>query len=212
MEFGTLLQDTVLKLLGRSLRRILVQGQQCAQRLRPLDGKLVEISTRAPALRFYVEVQGEELSLRSDANRPPDTVITGTTLTLLRSGFGDEAQAALQRGDMQISGDLQAGTALRALFEKLDIDFEEQLSRLTGDVLAHQIGNLTRGLRRAAGDGADSLRHGLGDYLREEIRLLADRHDTTAFLDEIDVLRHDVARLEQRIARLHTKLRGGSGR
>lgn len=212
MEFGTLFQDTALKLLDRSLNTLLSMDENAPQRLTPLSGKLVEVRTRAPALRFYVEVEGDKLRLRSEAARAPDTVITGSTLGLLRHGLSDDAQAALQRGEMQISGDLQAGTALRALFEKLDIDLEEQVSRLTGDVLAHQLGNFARGLHRWADDSADSVRHGLGEYLREEIRLLADRHDTAAFLDEVDVLRHDADRLQQRIARLQSKLRGAPGR
>ncbi|MDX9739638.1 MAG: SCP2 sterol-binding domain-containing protein [Gammaproteobacteria bacterium] len=212
MEVGTLLQDTGLKLLERSLNTLLSLDEDAAKRLAPLRGKLVEISTRAPSLRFYVDVDGDELRLRSDAGRAPDTVISGSTLGMLRHGFGDDAQAALQRGDMHIAGDLQAGTALRALFGQLDIDLEEQISRLTGDVLAHQLGNLARDLRRWAGDGADSLRHGLGEYLREESRLLADRHDTASFLDEVDILRNDTDRLQHRIARLQARLREDSAK
>lgn len=211
MEPGTLLQDTSLKLLERSLNKLLSLDEDASERLAPLRGKLIGISTRAPALRCYIEVDDGELRLRSEAERAPDTIISGSTLALLRHGLSDDAQAALQRGDMQITCDLQAGTALRALFGKLDIDLEEQMSRLTGDVLAHQLGNLARGLRRWAADGGDSLRHALGEYLREESRMLADRHDTASFLDEVDVLRHDVDRLQQRIARLQRR-RGETGK
>ena len=212
MDVGTPLRDTGLKLLERSLNGLLSLDENAPQRLTPLRGKLVEIAIRAPALRFYVGVEEDAMRLTTGTRRAPDAVISGSALGLLRHGLGAEAQAALQRGDMGITGDLQAGTALRALFAELDVDWEEQAARLVGDVFAHQLGNAARDLRRWAEYGADSLRHGLGDYLREESRLLADRHDTGDFLDEVDALRNDAERLQRRIDRLQARLPGRGGR
>lgn len=212
MDVGTPLRDTGLKLLERSLNGLLSLDEDAARRLAPLHGKRVEIAIRAPSLRFFVDVEGDALHLSTDPRHAADTVISGSALGMLRHGLSAEAQAALQRGDMAITGNLQAGAALRALFAELDIDWEEQAARLLGDVLAHQLGNAARDLRRWAEYGADSLRHGLGDYLREESRLLADHQDTGAFLDEVDVLRNDAERLQRRIDRLQAGLAGRGDR
>ena len=195
-------REAGLKTLERSLNALLSMDPEAPRRLTPLAGKLVEIHTRAPELHFFIEADGAGLRLRSTASRPADTTISGSTLGLARNGLGTDPRGALLSGDVKVSGDLQTGAAVRALLEKLDIDWEEQVSRLLGDVLAHQLGNVVRGLRRWADDGADALRHGLGEYLREESRLLADRHDTEAFMEAVDVLRADVDRLQQRIERL----------
>lgn len=203
------LREAGLKTLERSLNGLLAMDPEAPRRLAPLAGKLVEIRTRAPELHFFIETDGAALRLRSTAARAPDTTISGSTLGLARNGLSADPRGALLSGDVKVGGDLQTGAALRALFEGLDIDWEEQASRLLGDVLAHQLGNAVRGLRRWADDGADSLRHGLGEYLREESRLLADRYDTEAFMTAVDVLRADVDRLQQRVERLQRLLQAG---
>jgi ubiquinone biosynthesis protein UbiJ len=205
------LRETGLRLLERTLNGVLAMDDETPKRLAPLHGKLIEIRTRAPALHFCVEGTADGLRLHPAPPRPADTVISGATIALARQRLSDDPRRALLSGEVNISGDLQAGAAFRALLDGLDIDWEEQASRLFGDVLAHQFGNAVRGLRSWAGDSADALRHGCGEYLREESRLLADRHDTEAFMNAVDALRADADRLQQRIERLHAALRARDG-
>lgn len=207
MDAATPLRETALGLLERTLNGLLAMDPETPRRLAALDGKLIEIRTRAPALHFCVEGSSDRLHLHTTPPRPADTVISGSTIALARQRLSDDPRRALLSGEVAISGDLQVGAAFRALLDGLEIDWEEQASRLFGDVLAHQLGNAVRGLRAWAGDSADALRHGCGEYLREESRLLADRHDTEAFMNQVDVLRADTDRLQQRIERLHAALR-----
>lgn len=206
MDAATPLRETALGLLERTLNGLLAMDPETPRRLAALDGKLIEIRTRAPALHFCVEGSSDRLHLHTTPPRPADTVISGSTIALARQRLSDDPRRALLSGEVAISGDLQVGAAFRALLDGLEIDWEEQASRLFGDVLAHQLGNAVRGLRAWAGDSADALRHGCGEYLREESRLLADRHDTEAFMNQVDVLRADTDRLQQRIERLHAAL------
>lgn len=212
MEVARPLRQAALRTLERSLGGLLAMDPQAKRRLAPLAGKLVEIRTRAPELHLFVACDGAALHLTDTATREADTVITGSTLGLARSGLAADPRAALQDGDVKIAGDLQAGAALQALLKELDIDWEEQASRLLGDVLAHQLGNAVRGLKRWSGDSADALRHDLGDWLREESRLLADRPAVDEFLNAVDVLRADADRLQARIERLQARRGVARGR
>jgi ubiquinone biosynthesis protein UbiJ len=196
------LRQAALKTLEHSLGSLLAMDPQAKARLVPLIGKLIEIRILAPTLHCYIECDGEKLHLAETTTRAADTVITGKVLGLARSRLAGDTRAALQSGDLSITGDLQAGAALQALFAKLDIDWEEQASRLLGDVVAHQLGNAARGLRRFGNDSADALRHDLSDWLCFELALLADRASVDTFLHEVDVLRADADRLQARIARL----------
>lgn len=209
MGFTTTLRNTGLNALEGSLNALLRMDPESLARLAALEGKLIEIHARSPEFRCFVQPGADGIRLHAAVDRPPDTTLSGSALGLARSGLGNgDPRGALLSGDVRISGDLETGAALKAVLDGLDIDWEEQASRLVGDVLAHQLGNLARGLRRWAGEGADSLRHDLGDYLREESRLLADRHDTERLMASIDVLRADADRLEQRVERLRRRLAG----
>ena len=89
----------------------------------------------------------------------------------------------------------------------LDIDWEEQLSKLTGDIIAHQLGNAARHGRRAFRFGLDTLEKDSGEYLQEELRLLPTRIETENFSDEVSRISMDVDRLAARLKRLQN--RGG---
>lgn len=109
-------------------------------------------------------------------------------------------------GAVEISGDVELGRRFKELLDGIVIDWEEQLSRLTGDVIAHQIG---RSVRAAHAFGTDTL-HTLGrnfaEYQQEEARNLPAATEVAEFLAAVDVLRDDTARLEARIARLQARL------
>jgi len=101
-----------------------------------------------------------------------------------------------------IEGDVETGQAFKAILDEMDIDWEEQLSRLTGDVMAHQLGNTAR---RAAGvlrDGRRTLERDIGEYLQEELRVLPTRIEAENFSADVSRLRMDTDRLAARIKRL----------
>ena len=103
---------------------------------------------------------------------------------------GGQADDALDVAALQ---DLLAGT---------DWDWEEQLSQLTGDVIARQVGNLARRSGQFISDSRHTLEQDVSEYLQEEARLLPTRSEVDDFLHDVDELRSDVDRLNARIERL----------
>jgi len=100
---------------------------------------------------------------------------------------------------------VETGQAFKAILDEMDIDWEEQLSRLTGDTIAHQLGNTAR---RAAGvlrHGRRTLERDLGEYLQEELRVLPTRIETENFSADVSRLGMDTDRLAARIRRLQTQ-------
>jgi ubiquinone biosynthesis protein UbiJ len=193
-----------------ALNRLLRLDPGSARRLAALEGRLVEIRLRAPALRLCLAGRGSSLQVELEPERAPDAVISGSALALLRSLNGPPGGRPLA-GEIDIGGDAEVAGALQALLSELDIDWEEQLSRVVGDVVAHQAGNLVRGLRDWSIDGGRTLERDLADYLREEGRLLADPRAVEAFAAAVDALRADADRLGQRLERAQRLARQGGG-
>ncbi len=114
--------------------------------------------------------------------------------------------AALQEGDapprgMQINGDAETAQIFSRLLKQADLDWEELLSRYTGDAAARQLGNLARGLRAWGRDAAGRLGRDLAEYLQYESRDLPPRREMESFLTGVDRLRDDAERLEARLKR-----------
>ena len=103
---------------------------------------------------------------------------------------------------MEILGDSDTGQQFQDMLSAVDWDWEEQLSQLTGDVVAHQAGRLAREAIQFISNSSRTLQQDISEYLQEEARLLPARIEVGYFLEEVDQLRADVDRLSARVDRL----------
>jgi ubiquinone biosynthesis protein UbiJ len=85
------------------------------------------------------------------------------------------------------------------------------LSRVVGDVVAHKVGNVVRGIQDWSTQTIDSLNADITEYMQEESRMLPRREEVDEFLSAVDTLRADVDRLEKRVARLQASVDGDTG-
>ena len=186
-------------------------------RLAHLSGKTIALELRGFNNIIYLslDAQGIHLkqgSLDSAALHPghidstvPDTTISGTPLALLQLVKSGSHHLTRLSDDISVTGDLELAQKIQAIFQSIDIDWEEHLSRLIGDVAAHQMGNMTRGILDY---GRQLLRnfHQTGtEYIQEEIRYLPPREEVQDFTTSIDETRDAVERLDARIQHLEGK-------
>ena len=163
-----------------------------------LAGKVIVLTLEGLPLKIWFLPQAERLTVAADYHGEADIEVRVPAASLLSS--------ALQRDDtpprgMQINGDAETAQVFSRLLKQADLDLEELLSRYTGDVAAHQIGNVFRGLRSWGRDAAGRLGRDLAEYLQYESRELPPRREVEAFLDGVDCLRDDAERLEARLKR-----------
>ena len=136
-----------------------------------------------------------------DPNDAADASLSGSPGALVRlAASGDES--LLRSRAVRISGDPLVAKDFRDLIDIAAPDFEEELARLVGDVTARQAGNLLRGFGSWGLDAADRLSRTVAEYLQEESRELSARAEVEAFLDRVDRLAEETARLEARLRRL----------
>jgi ubiquinone biosynthesis protein UbiJ len=171
------------------------------RRLGSLAGKVVAVELHGVNLTLFLALQTDRIEVRGEHAGAADARLSGTPLAFARLGLSGD-RAALHSGDVQISGDTDLGQKLRDILAAMDIDWEEHLSRFTGDVVAHQAGNAARASQRWAQQSSAALLQDAGEYLKYERELLPDRAQVETFIQQVDVLRDDVERLEARVQRL----------
>lgn len=118
-----------------------------------------------------------------------------------RSSYSGFLQYAITKNGRQINitGDLEAAEYLQKLYLHLDIDWEEELSKFTGDTIAYQTMQKLRQLRQYTTDSNHTLVEMVTEYLQEEASILPTAYEIDAFLEEVDELRLRADRLEARI-------------
>jgi len=85
------------------------------------------------------------------------------------------------------------------LSRNLRWDAAEDLSQITGDIAAERIVNTLQSAHRQLRDSALNFSQAAAEYWTEERPLLAKPQQVSAFMQQVDTLRDDVARMEQRI-------------
>lgn len=188
-----------------AINQVLALDPDTLERLRALNGKVIAIELQGLDVTLYLIPTDAGLSVFGHFEGEPDTTLRGTPVGMLRMGLAENAGDSFFAGDVEISGDVELGTQFRDILDDLDIDWEEHLSHITGDVVAHKVGNLLRDAVDWGRKTLDTLGRDGAEYLQEESRDLPTRGEMEAFLAAVDTLRSDVDRLEARIKRLEAR-------
>ncbi len=194
----------VLSGLESIINRYLRLDPECGARMATLSGRCIGIELRGLDLQLFIYPgeQGIRLSDQLDGDTEPDTTLRGTPLGMARLGLGKNTEKTLFSGDVSIDGDVETGQAFKAILDAMDIDWEEQLSRLTGDAIAHQLANTAKRASRVFGHSRHTLEKDIGEYLQEELRVLPARIEAENFSAAVTRTSIDTDRLAARVKRL----------
>ena len=197
------MRDFALASIERSLNALIGLDPDATAKLAMLHGRTIRIDLKgADVVLDLVPGHDGRIRVAGSIEGEPDATLSGSPIDLLRASDRQDGYAQLFGGKVRIDGDTALAQRFSDALGGLDIDWEEQLSHLTGDIAAHEIGRGVRAAQRESRRLANSAGDNLSDYLTEEARLLPHRYEVDEFLDQVDTLRDDVERIEARIALL----------
>lgn len=176
--------------------------------IQPLAGKTIALELTPFDWTLYLCPGDGSVQVLQQWLGPVDVTLRGSPAAFARLGLSEDSQGELFAGQVAVSGDMSAARNFQRLFDKLDIDWEEHLSHLTGDMAANRLGGLFRAGRQWLAETHRTFRLNLAEYLQEESRDLPAPLEADGFCRDVDGVRADVDRLEARIARLRAALAG----
>lgn len=179
------------------------------KKLKPLCDKVIEIEfvgIDEPLNTLYILPDHSGIQIMYQYSGETDTLIKGTPLALMQMGFVGNNTNFLFSGDVSIAGDLELGQEFKRMLVSLDIDWEEWLSKICGDFVAHKSGNLARTTYHWGQQAVDIFAQDVADYLQQEKDQLPYGDSIRQFLADVDQLRDDVDRMEVLILRMQDKL------
>jgi ubiquinone biosynthesis protein UbiJ len=203
---GLQIPDPIVAGLEQGINRYLALDPEGAERLASLNGRVICIEVAGFGTRLYLIPSGKEIQVFGDYAGEPDCVLSGTPLALARIGLAERKADRLFSGEVRISGDTHLAQQFGGVLAGIAVDWEEQLSRVTGDPIAHQAGSAMRAVRRWGRRSVDTLAQDTKEYLQEEGRLVPTRYEIQLFLDAVDTLRDDIERLAARVERLTKRM------
>jgi ubiquinone biosynthesis protein UbiJ len=200
------IKPLLIAALEVTLNQYLALDPDCGYFLTPLAGKVIAVTVLPFEETIYLCPTTESIQCLDQFPNPPDTRLTGSLWALGLMGLSSTPMRSVFSGEVKIEGDMHTGRKFQELFAKLDIDLEEQLSHITGDIIAHKIAGFFRMGQSWSKDSLETFKLNAAEFLQEETRDLPSAPEAAIFYAQVDVLRTDFDRLHGRIERLKNTL------
>jgi len=187
-------------LLTRLLNHLLAQNSWAAEALQPFGGKHARMILPPFSATIVVLEDGGLALAGKTANI--DATITLPPSVALRILAGDDHAGA----SASITGDTEFAAGLARVLQGMSWEYEEDLSRIVGDIPAHEIAKFGRSAIERTKRQAHNVASMLAEYWQEEQPLLAKQRHVTQFIKDVDILQEDTERLAKRINKLKHRL------
>jgi ubiquinone biosynthesis protein UbiJ len=165
----------------------------------PLANKVIEININDfRNIKLYLLFCDNLLEITSSKPENINLTISGPLMDFVAMAIKKQ-NLNFRETEIVIQGSLSTAEDLQQLIIELDIDWEEELSKYTGDVIAHQALYLIKQLKQYQATSSILLEEMISEYLQEESGLLPNHDEINGFMQAVDELRLQVDRLEAKV-------------
>ena len=194
-------------LIESAINRYLALDPESKNRISALQGKIAAIELKGIALTFQLVFNAGSIQMEWDQFSIPDITIKGTPLNFLHMSIAKNQRARFfAEEDIIVEGNMELAQHVLAVFDELEIDWEEFFSRYIGDVPSHQAGRFLRHMKDFTRRVAQTLSRNTNEYIHEEVDLFPAHEALRDFFQDVDALRMDTDRLEARIEQLQKSM------
>ncbi|MDW3095820.1 MAG: SCP2 sterol-binding domain-containing protein [Gammaproteobacteria bacterium] len=192
-------------LIVAGLNRYIELDKERVVGLDQIKGKLISLHLRelnkTLLLRVGQHCFQQELDLEIEAN-----VEISVSLKILPEFLmGVEQDKLIKNGGIEIKGDAHIASVFQNTLREIEIDWEEILSKYTGDAVAYQLGRGAKSVQSIMKQLNDNMRQDIRDYLQDNIQASATKGEVEQFIQGVDKVRAQTDRLEARLNRLKNR-------
>jgi ubiquinone biosynthesis protein UbiJ len=168
--------------------------------LAKLEPQVLAINITAPVLTFFVAPTEDGVQLLGHYQDEPTAQLRGSLPALLSLLKSDRLN--LKDTGVELIGSTGFITDLQKILKNLDIDWEEMLSQVFGDIVGHQGAELMRSQFSWAQDRLTNMQRLTSEFLTEELRVLPSAPELNFFNAQVDELKLGTDRLQARIEQI----------
>jgi ubiquinone biosynthesis protein UbiJ len=180
----------------KTLNHLLTQNSWALPRLQKFAGKTARFNIAPFSFAYMILEDG--LLQSADSATSADAICIIAPSLLPRLATRDEHA----RSEIRSEGDAALLTEIFFLSQNLHWEVADDLSKITGDIAAERIVQTAKNAQRQFHDGAVNFAESLSEYWTEERPLITKPTQIKTFTQQVDTLRDDIARLEQRVKRI----------
>lgn len=202
------LSSTLTLILDTALNRWLQLDPYAPQTLRRLQDNVICLHITGLEFSLYFFPSENGIYSMTDYEGEVDAKLSTPPATLLKLATAEDGGKVILESDaVTLQGSIGILESFMALISGANIDWEELLSKVVGDIVANQVGESLRQTKGWLDESRTAMQMNMGEYLQEESRLTPADAEVSYYLDQVDQLRADTERLDARIQRLDNHAR-----
>lgn len=204
------MNSSLLRKIETLANRLLSLDRDSTEALESLSGKVIALELINTGLKFYLSPSAGGLKIQDYHDGDVNVRIMATLPDMLAYLLSSRDETGAATGTLEVVGEVGLAQRFQSIIRNMDLDWEEVVSRYTGDIFARKFTNLVRGTGGFVKQTGDTLRQDMSEYLLYETEVLPVQDDIDVYVSSVDDLRNDVERLKLRIERLARTMTSGS--
>lgn len=202
-----MLSATITAMLDTALNAWIRLDEESPAKMRAIAGKVICMHITGLNVKLYFLPDETGIYTMTEYEGKPDVTIKAAPISLMRLNMASDAGKAMLDSDVVIEGDMGLSEKFSHILSDVDLDWEEWLSHIAGDLVAYKTGETVRAASAWMKETKEAMQMNTSEYLQEESRLLPAEAEVAYYMDQVDTLRGDADRLEARLKRLQQNLK-----
>lgn len=196
------MNQSFLLALTKAVNAYLHLDPESATRIQNLQGKIIAFELLPFHFTFQCVFDEKQMNIVSEKNKLAEATLRGTPLQMLGAALIKEERQHFFADDLIIEGNAELAFEVIALFDEIDIDWEEYFSHYIGDQPAYHFHRTVKKIKNWLQSSHNTFLQNTNEYLHEEKNWFPTKEALRDFFADIDSLRLDVDRIAARINKL----------
>ena len=192
------------------LNRVLAKDSYLQSRLKTFSGKSLQISVHPLGTTVTVLFEQDRIRLLSSPAELLDIEITasirGNVSELLPLLIEKPDRRPLSNPAITITGDINFIQDIYASLHNLDIDWEDYLAPMLGNLITNELSQFGKDLQEWTQQVSSNMKRNVDEYLKDEERIFPKKEQLKDFSEELERLKLKIDRVKAKFNVLYERL------
>ena len=204
--------STLTGVMEIAMNKILSLDPGYQDKLKTISGSVIAISFTDWEMHLFLLPDDHQFTVLSTYEGEVDVKLCGKSWDFFHMGINQSSSPAtpVVNSNIRFEGDVATGQKFAQLFSELNIDWEESLADVTGDIIAHRTANIARQAGSWLKEIFNTSQENVTEYLQEELRVTPTKIEIENFYDDLADLRADAERILAKFQLLDQTLNNSS--
>ena len=199
-----MLSTAALASAEKIIQRALEYDPSSRIALSQLAPHVLAIQVTAPEFKVFVVPDEKGIRLLGNYEGEITTQLQGSLFALI--SLVKSERLNLKDTNVVLVGSTSFISELQKIFKNIDIDWEEMLSQVFGDIIGHQGAEMIRSKLNWSKDRVNNIQRLTSEFLTEELRVLPSSPELNFFNSQVDELKLGVDRAQARIEQILSRI------